>query len=103
MLYYYKIEGIDLTGSINNKECIICHYWYFYHGFKFQNFVYIGCNEVTVLCIYLRDVTVKGADYRYIIHNISISDTIHLLQKSLLDARGYIKMHVKEINVKNRI
>ena len=38
MLYYYKIdlsEGINVAKSINSKECMICHYWTFNHGFKF--------------------------------------------------------------------
>ena len=33
MLYYDSIdlsEKIDLTKSNNNKECIVCHYSYFF-------------------------------------------------------------------------
>ena len=45
MMYYNKIgsaEGIDLTKSI---LCIVCHSWYFNHGFKFENSVCNGsCN-----------------------------------------------------------
>ena len=29
-------EGIDPTKSNNSKECIICHYWFFDHGFKLK-------------------------------------------------------------------
>ena len=39
MLYYDRIglnEGIDPTKSNKSKECMICHYWFFNHGFKFQ-------------------------------------------------------------------
>ena len=28
-------EGADPTKSNKSKECIICHYWFFNHGFKF--------------------------------------------------------------------
>ena len=41
MLYYERIdisEGIVLAKSINSKECMNCHYWFFNHGFKFLRF-----------------------------------------------------------------
>ena len=37
--YYSNIglvEGIDLTKIKNSREFIVCHYWYFNHGFKLQ-------------------------------------------------------------------
>ena len=38
MLYYDKIEGIDLIKKRASKKCDICHYWYFLNkGFKFQS------------------------------------------------------------------
>ena len=39
MLYYNRIDVSkenDPAKSSNRKECLICHYWYFNHGFKFQ-------------------------------------------------------------------
>ena len=38
MLYYDRIDinkEIDLVKSSNSKACMICHYWFFNHGFKF--------------------------------------------------------------------
>ena len=38
MLYYDRIdisEGVDPTKSKKSKGCMICHYWFFNHGFKF--------------------------------------------------------------------
>ena len=38
MLYYYRIdisEGVDPTKNKKSKGCMICHYWFFNHGFKF--------------------------------------------------------------------
>ena len=35
-------------------------------------------------------ITVKGVDYGFIIDDISKSKTIHLLENSELDDRGYI-------------
>ena len=41
MLNYGRIglsEGIDPAKSNNSKEYIVCHYWFFNHGFKFFKF-----------------------------------------------------------------
>ena len=48
MLYYNRIDmrkGGDLAKSNNSKECIICHYLFFNHGFEFQDYVYNGCHD----------------------------------------------------------
>ena len=66
MLYYGRIdltEGIDVAKSNNGKECIICPYWYFNHGY------FNHCNDLKVLCLNKSDIaiiTVKAADYRCI-------------------------------------
>ena len=42
MLYYDEIdmsEEIDLAKSNKSTECMICHYCFFNHGFKFQDSV----------------------------------------------------------------
>ena len=52
MLYYNRIErseGIDPTKSTKSKECMICHYCFFNHGFKFQESVFNGCHDLTIL------------------------------------------------------
>ena len=44
MLYYDKIdvsEGIVLAKSNSSKECMICHSWFFNHGFKFQDYAMV--------------------------------------------------------------
>ena len=44
MLHYHIIDlgkGIDLAKNNNHKECMICRYWFFNHGFNFQDYV---CN-----------------------------------------------------------
>ena len=35
-------KGIDPTKSIKNTKWMICHYWFFNHGFNFQDSV---CND----------------------------------------------------------
>ena len=52
MLYYDRIdisEGIDLAKSKNSKQCMIFHYWFFNHGFKFQDYVCYVCRDLAML------------------------------------------------------
>ena len=94
MLHYTRIdlsEGIYITITI--KEYIVCHYWYFNHGFKFQNSVCNGCHDLTMLCQNLSDVaiiTVKDVHYRCVIHYISQYEAIHLLKNFVIDDRRYM-------------
>ena len=96
MLYYDRIdisEGIDLAKSNNSKECMICHYQFFNHGFEFQNSVCNGFHDLTMLSVNISDIaiiTVKNVDYCYIILNMSKSEAINLLKDSFLEDRGYI-------------
>ena len=61
MLYYDRIdisEGIDLAKSNKSKECMICHYWFFNHGFKFQDFVCNAWHDLTMLCLNISDIAI---------------------------------------------
>ena len=72
---------------------MICHYWFFNHGFKFQDSVCNGCHDLTMLNVNINDIaiiTVKNVDYHCIIHNNSKSEAINLLKNSVLEDRGYI-------------
>ena len=72
---------------------MICHYWFFNHGFKFQYYVCNGCHDLTMLSVNISDIaiiTVKNVNYRYIIHNISKSEAINLLKNCVFQNRGYI-------------
>ena len=95
MLYYDRInisEWIDSTKSTRSKECMICHYWIFNHGFKFEDSICNGCHDL-MLSLNIRDVVitaVKNVDYRFIINDISKSEAINLLENSALEDRGYI-------------
>ena len=68
-------EGIDPAKSNKSKECMICHYWFLNHGFKFQDSVCNGCHDLTMLSVITSDiaiVTVKSVDYLCIIHNTKL-------------------------------
>ena len=83
MLHYDRIdiiEGIDSTKSNRSKECMICNYWFFDHGFKFQYSLCNGCHHLTILCLnisYIAIITVKNVDYCCIIHYIRKSGVIN--------------------------
>ena len=79
MLYYNRIdtsEGVDLAKSNNSKECMICHYWFFDHGVKFQDYLCNGCHDLSMLYLNISNIaiiTVRNIDYR-IMYNISKSE-----------------------------
>ena len=96
MLYYDRIDiskRIDLTKSNRRKECMICHYCFFNHRFKFLDSICNDCHDLTMLSVNISDiaiVTIKNVDYRCIIHNISKFEAINLLENSVLEDHGYI-------------
>ena len=91
----------------NKKPCIICRYWYFKQGFKFQDSRCNGCHGVTMFCLNIGDIAiiaVKAFDYHCIVHDISKSEAIHLLKKAVyLTIVGIYKMYTKKINIKNQV
>ena len=112
MLYYDKIdisEGIDPAKSNRNKECMICHYWFFNQGFKFQDPVCNSCHDLAIFCLDISNVVVitgKSVDYCWIIHNFSNFEAISLLENSVLEDRGIYKEILPDIwfgagNLKN--
>ena len=51
MLYYDETDiskGIDSAKHVNNKECMVCHYWFLNHGFKYQDSASNGCHEISL-------------------------------------------------------
>ena len=96
MLYYDRIDisnGTDPTKSKKSRECMICHYFFFNHGFKFQDYVCNGCHDLTILSVNIGDIviiTVKNIDYRCIIHKIRKSEAINLLKNYVFEDCGYI-------------
>ena len=62
-------------------------------GIEFQDYVYNGCHDLTMLSVNMSDIaiiTIKNVDYRCIIQNISKFESIDLLKNSVLEDRGYI-------------
>ena len=91
MLYYYRIdinEGNNLAKSNNSKENIIFHYWLFNYGFEFQNYVYNGCHDLTMLSVNKSDITIITV--KNVANNISKSEAINFLKNSVLEDYAYI-------------
>ena len=85
---------IDVAKSRNSKEFIICHYLFFDHALNFKILfvliVMISQCWAFILPVRIAVIPVKRVDYFRIIRDISESESIHLLENSLLDYRGYI-------------
>ena len=72
---------------------MICYYWFFNHGFKFQDSVCNGCHDLTILSLSMSDIaiiTVKNIDCYCIVYYINKSEAINLSKNSLLEDHGYI-------------
>ena len=72
---------------------MICHCWFFNHGFGFTDSVYIGWYDLTLLSLNISDIaitTVKRVDYSHTIHDIGKSEATLFLENSVLSDRGYI-------------
>ena len=71
---------------------MICQFWIFNHGFKFQCNVFQcnvcnGCHDLTMWGLNIRNttiITVKNINYHCIIHSISKFEAIHLLKNLFL-------------------
>ena len=83
-------EGIDVAKSNNSNKCMVYHYWFFNHGFKFQDSLCNGYHDLTKLCLNISNITVKGAVFHCNIHNFNKSEAIHLLENPVLYHRWYI-------------
>ena len=64
MLYYDRFdinEGTDPTKSNESRECMISSlflYFFFNHGFIFQNYVCNGCHEFTMLSVNISNIAI---------------------------------------------
>ena len=87
-------KGIDLyKRKENRKECIVFHYWYFIHGFKFQKSLCNDCYNLLIIRLNISNIstiTAKDIDSRCIIYDVSKSDAINLLDIYVLDDQGFI-------------
>ena len=104
MIQYESIdnsEEIDFNKTNTSKECIICHYWHFDTGFKYQPYVCNGCHDFSITVQNLSDffiVSVKNVDYRCYIVGIYEKNAISLLNKPVLNNRGVLEWTLAQSN-----
>ena len=102
-------KGIDLAKSNNSKECMICHYWSFSHGFKFQDSVWNVCHNITISGVSISNIytfynvtniaiiTTKTVGYRFVTDNITKSEAIFFSLLKTVFILVYIKWLVVNI------
>ena len=97
MLQYDRIdasEGVDINKTIESKEHMFCHYWYFKDvSYKFQPYVCNGCHAVSMTTYELKNIGIlnaKSVDYRCILWGISKNDVVHTLNNSVLEDKGVL-------------
>ena len=107
MLQYERIDvskGIDINKTSLSKECMLCHYWFFKNvGFTFEEHVCNGCHDLLTMAYSLENIAIlsaKGATFRCILWGISRNEGLRILNKSVLEDNGVLKMEAKAKQIK---
>ena len=89
-----SLKELILISQINQKECMICHYWYFKDiGDKYEPLVCNQCHDLSMMVYDLNDfiiLNIKGNYYRCDLFNMSRTDPIKLLNNFCLDNIGVL-------------
>ena len=88
-----KSDFIDFNKGKESKECMICHYWYFTDGFKYQPYVCNRCHDFSMGVQNLNDffaLTIKNIDCRVYIVDVDKKATLYFLNNSVLDNKGVL-------------
>ena len=94
MIQYEKIsiaKGIDTNKISASKECMLCHYWYFKDGFKFEPHACNKSHDVLMTDFELKNIailSVKGVPFRCILWGISRGEAVGRLNNSMLEGKG---------------
>ena len=96
MITYERIdcsEGIDTDKSEESMKCMVCNYFYFKDGFKYQPRVCNGCHDFSMKVMELSDffvLNVGGNDYRVYIANIDKEEAVKMLNNGDLGKKKSI-------------
>ena len=95
MIEYVKNDiqkGLMLIKQIDQKECDICHYWYFKDiGFKYEPYLCNGCHDLIQKAIILLLYMLKKMLTEFIFWYMSNDDAINIVTGSnLFDKRGVL-------------
>ena len=96
MIFYERIdksEFIDFNKKSGSKECMICHYWYFSDGFKYQPYVCNRYHDFSMGVQNLNDfffLTIKNIDYGVYITGVDKKAAVFTLKNSDLSNKGIL-------------
>ena len=109
MTYYNNIglteESDHLTKCKNSRECIVCHHWYFNHGFKFQKSVFNGCHDLLMMSPNINNMTTSLLQLLIIVALFMVLANLmqFICYKILyLIIMDLFKEHFKEIIIKSK-
>ena len=72
---------------------MICNYFYFRDGFKYQPYVCNNCHGFSMTVMNLSDffiLNIKGVDYRVYIVGVDKNTAVHILKNSDLRNKGVL-------------
>ena len=90
MLQFDRIdvsEGNDINKTSKSKKCMLCHYWYFKDGYKFQPYLCNGSPAVSVMSYELKNTT---KNIGCIFLGISRNKAVNMLNKSVPEDKGVL-------------
>ena len=94
MISYERIDCSKFIDfSEKDVECMICNYFYFKNGFKYQPYVCNGCHDFSMTMMNLSDffiLNIKGIDYRVYIANVDKKAAVYILNNSNLNNKGVL-------------
>ena len=81
-------EGIDINKTNKSKECILCHYWYFFDkNFSYGPYLCDGCYNITQKSMDFKNIAivhVKKSAYRIYFLYMNKREAKKLMTKSNL-------------------
>ena len=99
-------ERNDVDKSNNSKEGVLCHYWFFNHGFKFQDSVCNGCliwqccvSILVILLLLLLKMMIITVVFMKL---ANLTQVIYQKMFCLMSVSIW-KMLANEINIKNKL
>ena len=103
MISYERIdcsEFIDFGKGENSIKCMICNYYYFKDGFKYQPYVCNWCHNLFMTVQSLSDffiLNIKKVHYRVYISGADKKAAVFILKNSDLGIKVYYKWILKQI------
>ena len=87
-------KELTLKKTVNSKESMLCHYWYFKDvGFRFGAHVYNECHNVLMTANELTNtviLNVNGVNFKCILLDIGRDDAVNRLNNSVLEGKGVL-------------